>query len=82
LFVSKCELLILVPPLAVLFAKNKELVAKYDLSKVHTMLCGAAVLLPDVAAELLRVIPIKSNHIAHGYYKLSDITISIIDKLV
>ncbi|ELT98559.1 hypothetical protein CAPTEDRAFT_208982 [Capitella teleta] len=63
----KCELLILVPPLAVLFAKNKELVAKYDMSKVHTMFCGAAVLLSDVAAELLRVIPIKSNHIAQGY---------------
>ncbi|ELU14744.1 hypothetical protein CAPTEDRAFT_23069, partial [Capitella teleta] len=69
----KCELLILVPPLAVLFAKNKEIVAKYDLSKVHTMLCGAAVLLPDVAAELLRVIPIKSNHIAHGY-GLTEVT--------
>ena len=57
----------LVPPLAVLFVKNRELVSSYDLSNVNSILCGAAVLLPDVAMELLKVIPTKSNYIAQGY---------------
>jgi hypothetical protein len=56
----------IVPPLAVRFVKNKELLKRFDLSNVRDILCAAAVLLPDVAAELLEVIPTKSGCITQG----------------
>ncbi|ELT91601.1 hypothetical protein CAPTEDRAFT_54120, partial [Capitella teleta] len=40
----KCELIVLVPPIAVFFVKNRDLVKKYDLSNIHSIACGAAVL--------------------------------------
>jgi hypothetical protein len=56
----------LVPPLAVLFSKNKEVLAKYDLSSVNGILCGAAFLHPEVTQELLKIIPTETNGIAQG----------------
>ncbi|ELT88606.1 hypothetical protein CAPTEDRAFT_196563 [Capitella teleta] len=63
----KCEVISLVPPLAVLFSKNKEVLAKYDLSSVNCIICGGAFLHPEVTQELLKIIPTETKGIVQGY---------------
>ncbi|ELT99742.1 hypothetical protein CAPTEDRAFT_23128, partial [Capitella teleta] len=53
------ELMILVPPIAVLFAKNKDLVAQFNLSCIQSMFCTGAALLPEVKSTCAAQFNIK-----------------------
>ena len=54
------------PGIAADMVRNKDLVSSFDLSHVTTILCGASVLLPEIADEMMKLIPLRSGFITQG----------------
>lgn len=61
----KLEQLFLVPPMLITIMGNKDKVAKYDLSSVRWIYCGAAPLGEEVIGGILTMFP--KWHIAQAY---------------
>ena len=53
----KISTLFLVPPIIILMTRNKELLAKYDLSSVWSIFTGAAPLGKETAEDLSKMFP-------------------------
>jgi acyl-coenzyme A synthetase/AMP-(fatty) acid ligase len=54
-----------VPPIIILFTKNQQMLAKYDLSSVWSLFTGAAPLGQETAEDLQKIFP--SWKIRQGY---------------
>lgn len=63
----KISYLLLVPPVAVVLIKSRQLVLKYDVSSVKFLLCGAAPLGSETATQLETLFHSSGARVRQGY---------------
>ncbi|KAF2868054.1 hypothetical protein BDV95DRAFT_549721 [Massariosphaeria phaeospora] len=72
----KINALLLVPPIIILMTKNKETLAKYDLSSVWSVFTGAAPLGKETAEDLQRLFPTWAVRQGYGLTETSTVVSS------
>ncbi|KAF2264132.1 phenylacetyl-CoA ligase-like protein [Lojkania enalia] len=72
----KINSLFLVPPIIILMTKNKEMLAKFDLSSVWTLFTGAAPLGKETAEDIQKIFPSWSIRQGYGLTETSTVVCS------